>query len=264
MKLNGARVLITGATGGLGEAIAAACAARGAHVLVSGRRPEAVKEVAARVGGQAIVADLAVDGAVQDLLAAAGDVDVVVANAALPGSGDLFDYTPEQIDRALDVNLRAPMLLARLAGERMRARGRGHLVFINSLSGKVASGQASVYNATKFGLRGFAVALRDDMRSGGVGVSSIYPGFIRDAGMFAKSGAQPPTGVGTRTPKDVARAVIKAVEHNIAELDVAPLPLRLGAAVGLLAPNVSARLQRRLGGTIMADLAEGHRTRGMR
>jgi short-subunit dehydrogenase len=264
MKLNGARVLVTGATGGLGEAIATACAARGAQVIVSGRRPDAVRELAERVKGRAVVADLAADGTVEALLAEAGEVDVVVANAALPGSGDLFDYAPEQIDRALNVNLRAPMQLARQAGEAMRARGRGHLVFINSLSGKVASGQASVYNATKFGLRGFAVALRDDLHAAGVGVSSIYPGFIRDAGMFAKSGAQPPAGAGTRKPEDVARAVVKAVEQNIAELDVAPWSLRLGATFGLVAPHISARIQRRLGGTTMTDLAEGHRTRGMR
>lgn len=264
MELAGARVLVTGATGGLGEAIAVACAAKHATVIVSGRRADAVERIAERIGGEAVVADLAADGAVQDLLAEAGEVDVVVANAALPGSGDLFDYTAEQIDRAVSVNLRAPMLLARLAGEQMQTRGRGQLVFINSLSGKIASGRASIYNATKFGLRGFALALREDLRDRGVGVSSIYPGFIRDAGMFAKSGATLPPGAGTRTPQDVADAVIKAVEHNIAELDVAPASLRLGAVIGRVAPNLSIRLQSLLGGKVAAELADGHRTREMR
>lgn len=263
-KLNGSRVLVTGATGGIGEAIAAACAAAGASVIVSGRRAEAVEKAAAQVGGKAVVADLAADGAVQALLAEAGEVDVVIANAALPGSGDLFDYTPEQIDRAITVNLHVPMLLARLAGEQMIARGRGHLVFINSLSGKTASGGASIYNATKFGLRGFTLALREDLHDRGVGVSSIYPGFIRDAGMFAKSGASLPPGLGTRTPRDVANAVVKAVENNIAELDVAPAPLRLGAVIGLALPKLSVRLSRRMGTEIMSQLAEGHRVRDMR
>lgn len=258
-KMSGSRVLVTGATGGIGEAIASACAASGASVIVSGRRPDAVEKAAAQVGGRGVVADLAAEEAVPALLAEAGEVDVVIANAALPGSGDLFDYTAEQIDRAVTVNLRVPMLLARLAGEQMIARGHGHLVFINSLSGKTASGGASIYNATKFGLRGFALALREDLHDRGVGVSSIYPGFIRDAGMFAKAGATLPPGIGTRTPRDVAEAVIKAVENNVAELDVAPAPMRLGAAIGLALPNLSVRLARGAGARIMAQLTEGHR-----
>ena len=76
--------------------------------------------------------------------------------------------------------------MAKLAGERMAARSRGHLVFISSLSGKTASGQASLYTATKFGMRGFALALREDMRPHNVGVSTVFPGFIRDAGMCAE------------------------------------------------------------------------------
>src|SRR6266702_522568 len=99
MKMSGSRVLVTGATGGIGEAIAAACAAAGASVIVSGRRADAVEKAAAQVGGKGVVADLAAEGAVQALLADAGEVDVVIANAALPGSGDLFGYTAEEIDR---------------------------------------------------------------------------------------------------------------------------------------------------------------------
>ena len=87
------------------------------------------------------------------------DFDIVVANAALPGA--LEEYTVEQVDRVLDVNLRAPVVLARVIGERMLARGSGHLVFVSSLSGKAAS----LYNATKFGVRGFALALRNDWRA---------------------------------------------------------------------------------------------------
>jgi short-subunit dehydrogenase len=262
MELRGARVLLTGATGGIGRALALGFAARGAEVVLTGRRAEVLDSLAERIGARATVlpADLADRAAQEDLLERAGDVDVLVANAALPASGLLSDYSIDEIDRALDVNLRAPIVMAKLAAERMVAQGRGHLVFVSSLSGKSASGRASLYNATKFGMRGFALGLREDMRPHGVGVSTVFPGFIRDAGMFAEAGVKLPRGVGTRTPADVARATVRAVERNIAEIDVAPLGLRLGALFGGAAPALAAAVQRRAGGDeITRGLAEGQR-----
>ncbi|KAB2369619.1 SDR family NAD(P)-dependent oxidoreductase [Actinomadura montaniterrae] len=260
MELRGANVLVTGATGGIGRALAEGFAGRGATVVLSGRRGDVLEPLAERLGGRAVVADLADRADVERLLDEAGPVDVLVANAALPASGLLADYTVEQVDRVLDVNLRAPIVMAKLAGARMADRGRGHLVFIASLSGKTASGHASLYNATKFGMRGFALALREDMRPHGVGVSTVFPGFIRDAGMFADAGVALPRGVGTRSPQDVAKATVRAVERNAAEVDVAPFALRLGARIGGVAPVLSAAVQRRAGGQkISAGLAEGQR-----
>ena len=91
-------------------------------------------------------------------------VDVLVANAALPATGELSEFTQEQIDRMLEVNLRAPIALAHALAPGMVARGRGHMVFISSLSGKSANPASSLYSATKFGLRGFALSLREDLR----------------------------------------------------------------------------------------------------
>ena len=99
------------------------------------------------------------------LVEEAGPVDVLVANAGNPGSGRLESFAVEEIDRALDVNLRAPIILARLMCEGMAERGGGHIVFVSSLSGKAATPRTSVYAATKFGLRGFAMALREDLRA---------------------------------------------------------------------------------------------------
>jgi len=252
VKLDGARVLLTGATGGLGQAIARGLHARGAILTLTGRRAEVLEPLAAEVGGRVIVSDLAEADAPARLLAEAGEIDVLVANAGLPGSGRLNSFTPEEIDRALDVNLRAPMLLAHGLTEAMVARGRGHLLFMSSLSGRAASPGTSVYAATKFGLRGFALALREDLAPKGVGVSVILPGFISDAGMFADSGAKLPPFVGTKRPEDVARAVVKAIEANRAELDVAPLPLRAGAHLAALAPGPIGTIQRKLGATTTA------------
>ncbi len=120
-------------------------------------------------------------------------------------------------------------------------------MFISSLAGKAATPGTALYNATKFGLRGFAAALRADLRDSGVGVSTVFPGFIRDAGMFADAGVKLPPGVGTRAPEDVARAVVKAIERNRAEIDVAPFPLRLSTTLASVAPEFAAGLARRLG-----------------
>ncbi|WP_433475553.1 SDR family NAD(P)-dependent oxidoreductase [Spirillospora sp. CA-142024] len=260
MDLRGANVLVTGATGGIGQALARALADRGARVVLTGRRADVLEPLAERLGGRAIVADLADRAAAEGLLDEAGRVDALVANAALPASGLLADYSIAQIDRALDVNLRAPIVMAKLAAAQMADRGRGHLVFVSSLSGKTASGHASLYNATKFGMRGFALALREDLRPHGVGVSTVFPGFIRDAGMFADAGVSLPKGVGTKSPRDVARATVRAIERNVAEIDVAPLGLRIGALIGGVAPVLSAAVQRRAGGQrISRGLADGQR-----
>ena len=151
-------------------------------------------------------------------------------------------------------------MLARRLAEGMAARDGGHIVFVSSLSGKVASGRGSLYAATKFGLRGFAHALREDLQPHGIGVSVVMPGFIRDAGMFHDSGTRLPSWVGTKTPEDVAHAVVAAIERNRIEVDVAPLGLRAGAAFAGLAPGLSATLQRRLGGAAISErMAEGQR-----
>src|SRR5205823_12380901 len=100
----------------------------------------------------------------------------------------------DHIARAIDVNLRAPILLARSAAIGMTSRGEGHIVLMSSMAAKVASRALSIYAATKIGLRGFGLALRDELRGSGVGVSIIYPGPISEAGMWADAGAPTPPG----------------------------------------------------------------------
>ncbi len=257
MQISGSTILITGATGGIGHAIARALHRRGGKLILTGRRIDVLEPLAAELDARALAADLSDAAEVDRLVEETGEVDILVANAALPASGRLETYTQEQIDRALDVNLRVPIVLAHALVEGMVARGHGHLLFVSSLQGKAATPGASLYCASKFGMRGFASGLRADLHASGVGVSTVFPGFIRDSGMFADSGVELPSGVGTRTPQDVARAVVQAIERDRAEVDVAPLPLRAGAAFASLAPDLAARVSRRLGAEGIAHRVAG-------
>jgi short-subunit dehydrogenase len=262
VNLYGRRVLLTGATGGIGHAIARALAARGARLVLTGRRTDVLEPLAAELEAEALAVDLSDLAEVDRLIEAAGEIDVLVANAALPGSGPVLEYTVDQIDRALAVNLRAPMVLARRLGEGMAARGDGHLAFIGSLSGKAVAPGTAIYSATKFGLRAFTLGLRAELAGSGVGVSMVFPGFIRDAGMFAEAEVELPPGVGTRSPQDVAAATVKAIEHNRPEVDVAPVGLRLGTLLATVIPVRSLAIQRRLGGEdVAAAMSEGQRAK---
>ena len=243
MELDGKTVLLTGATGGLGRAIGEALAGRGANLVLSSRKQDALDELAGSLVGEhrVVAADLGEDGAASRVAVEAGRVDCLVANAGLPGTGRVESFSPDELNRALRVNLEAPMMLARELSPGMRERGDGHLVFVSSLSGKAPSPRSAVYAATKFGLRGFALCLRADLSGTGVGVSIVAPGFIRDAGMFADSGAKPPAGMGTSSPQEVGAAVVKAIERDKVEVAVAPLQTRALAHLGLASPRIAMR-----------------------
>ena len=262
VELQGSTALVTGATGGIGQAIVRALHARGATVIASGRQRAVLEDLARELERvEPLVADLS-DAAQVAALVFGRRIDVLVANAALPASGRLDSFSSEEIDRALDVNLRAPIQMARALVPGMIERRAGHVVFISSLSGKFASAGASVYNATKFGLRGFGFALNEDLRGTGVGATTVFPGFIREAGMFADTGVKLPRGVGTRTPDDVAKAVIRGIEKNRAEVAVAPLRQRAMSHFALAAPSVAGRAQTGSAGQKAAQsVHEGHQKR---
>jgi short-subunit dehydrogenase len=260
VELDGRTALLTGATGGLGRAIAEALAGDGVRLVLSARKAEELDRLATSLPGEGhrvVVADLALDGAAPRLLEDAGDLDVLVANAGLPASGRLEKFSQEEIGRALRVNLESPVRMARELMPEMEARGRGHLVFVSSISGQASTPRASLYAATKFGLRGFAPCLREDLRETPVGVSVISPGAVRAAGMFADSQAKPPPGLGTATPEQVAEAVVRAIERDRGEITVAPLRQRALGKVGMIAPELSGRVAGRKATEVADEIARG-------
>ncbi|HEX8054828.1 MAG TPA: SDR family NAD(P)-dependent oxidoreductase [Thermoleophilaceae bacterium] len=255
MNLSGKTTLITGASGGLGNAIARALHSRGAIVKLTSRRAEVLEALAGELGDRAEVlpADLSSADDVRRLASEAGAVDILIANAGLPGTGRLGEYEPEQIDRVLDVNLGSAIHLTHALLPRMLERRSGHLIYVSSMSGKVASPRASLYNATKFGLRGFSLAMHDDLRGTGVGCTTIFPGFILDAGMFADSKLEAKPGSGPRRTEDVTDAVLRALAKNPYEIDVAGFVPRSGGWLTGMAPALVSALQRAAGGEKAAE-----------
>ena len=253
MDLRDARALLTGATGGLGVAIARALAARGASVVITGRNEQLLSVLASEIGAAVMVADLARRNDLDRLLREVGQIDVLVSNAALPAGGEVETFSVEELDRALDVNLRAPMILSRVLGGRMVSQHHGHIVLVSSLAAAFPTPGLTVYNTTKTALASFGLSLRGELARHGIGVSMVFPGPIRDAGMWADTGLAPPKGLRTRSPADVGAAVIRVIEKNRAQVSVAPLALRVGAIFGRTAPGAFVRLARQLGASEVTD-----------
>lgn len=237
-------MLLTGASSGLGPHLARRLQAEGAQLVLSARRQDLLEDLAAElVAARVIAADLALPAEPARLAAAAGAVDILISNAGLPASGELSDLEVATIDRALAVNLRAGIVLARLLAPGMVARGRGHLLFMGSMAAHVPGPGTSLYNATKFGIRGFALALRMELQGTGVGVSVVSPTYVSGAGMWAEAtSARAPHG--EVTPEAVAEAMVRAVERNRQEVRVAPPGVRVGARLHALLPELGERIAR--------------------
>lgn len=239
-------MLLTGATGGLGRTMATGLAKAGAKLVLTGRSESALHELAATLPGEGHEvqpADFGTVGAAPELATRVGRVDILVNNAALPATGRLDHFTEEQLSKALTVNLEAPIQLTRALMPAMIEQGEGRIILIGSLAGKVSSPYSSIYNATKFGIRGFTFGLKADLAGTGVGATLVAPGFVADAGMFADANGKAPPGMGTTTPDKVADAVIKAINGNKLEIAVAPVLQRTAAHFGLATPSLNYRVQ---------------------
>ena len=254
VDLHGKTVLLTGASTGLGPHIARRLLRAGARFVLSGRNEAALSELASELGNSRyVVADLSRAGEPERLAREAGAVDVLVSNAGVPASGRLASYSVEEIDRAIAVNLRAGIVLAHELSPAMIERKEGHLVFMASAAGKVPAPGLTMYNATKFGIRGFALALREELMPAGVGVSTVSPTFVSGAGMWAETGLKANPIAGEVTPEQVAEAVFKAITKNKAEIDVVGLPLRASLKVLAVAPSLFMAVARSSGANWTAD-----------
>ncbi|MGH8888328.1 MAG: SDR family NAD(P)-dependent oxidoreductase [Acidothermaceae bacterium] len=212
--ISGARVLLTGASGGIGAAIAAAFTRKGAQLIMSGRDRRSMGVQAALPTTTVIAADLTDESAVRRLARDAGEVDVLVSNAGVGWYGSTADMPCGDLRRLVDINLLAPLLLTRLLLPGMVERGRGHIVFIGSVAGHLGVENEAVYSATKAAVRTYAEALRSEVRRHGVDVSVVSPGAV-DTSFFEHRGSPYQRSWPRPVPADgVAAAVLRAVEHS--------------------------------------------------
>ena len=252
--LRGKTVLLTGASTGLGPHIARRLHLAGAKFVLSARNEGALNRLAREIGeSRVVVADLSKVGEPERLAKEAGDVDVLVSNAGVPISGRLADLKVDEIDRAIAVNLRAGIVLARALSPSMVRRKQGHIVFMSSVAGKVPAAGASIYNATKFGIRGFGLAMREELWGTGVGVSVICPTFVSESGMWAETGLKTHPMAGEVSPAQVADAVWSAIVRNRGDVDVVPVQVRASLKFVALAPGLAATIARSMGAAKVSD-----------
>ena len=262
MRIEGRVALVTGASGGLGHTIARHVAHEGARLVLTARRTDVLERLAAELDATTMPCDLADPASAAGLVEQAGEIDLLIANAGVDAAEDLVDLGTDEIARTVAVNLTAPAVLAAGFARGMARRGNGHIVLIASMAGKIATvGNGTLYTATKWGLRGLGLGLREELRGTGVGVSTIFPGPISDSGMFADTGVPLPNSIKANTSLDVAHAVLEAVEHDRGEVDVASPLLRFAGAIGAVTPSLVGRVSRQQGaGEVRRQMVAARRT----
>lgn len=253
--LVGRTAILTGASHGIGPYIARALAAERMSIVVSARSVDELNTLATElralgVKAIAVPCDVSKEADRANLVAATtadfGGVDVLVNNAGIESTHSFHSQPPEEIARILDVNLTAPMLLARAVLPGMVERRRGHIVNIASMAAKVPTPYEVPYAASKAGLVHFTESLRSEYRGRGVSASSICPGFVSKAGMYAdmhtRAGVTAPRLVGTSSPEKVAMAVVKCIRRDRPEAIVNPGPMRIFTTFAEAAPGTFERL----------------------
>lgn len=259
-NLRGKNALLTGGSRGIGPAIARTLARQGVNLALAARSADKLAAVAQEVSLRGvrvitIPADITDPAARSALLARAetelGPLDLLINNAAIEQVSPFVQQTPADIQRIIDTNLTAPLLLARLILPGMLQRGQGHIVNIASIAGKKAPPYNAVYGATKAGLIEWTGGLRGELEGTGVSASVVCPGFIAEAGMFVDhyGGQSAPWLMGESSPEAVAQAVVRAIQQDSPEVLVTPRPARLGLALYALWPGLGNRFLRWAGVT---------------
>jgi 3-oxoacyl-[acyl-carrier protein] reductase len=223
-NLSGKKALVTGATGGIGGAIARALHAQGAQVALSGTRQEALDALAAELPGAVALACNLSDTAATDALVgraeeALGGLDILVANAGITKDGLLLRMKDEDFERVLDVNLGSYFRLARAASKGMMKRRSGRIIAITSVVGVTGNPGQTNYAASKAGMIGFTKSLAAEIATRGITANCVAPGFI----------ASPMTDVLNDAQKDAINASIPAARMG--------QPEEIAAAVVFLASD---------------------------
>ncbi|MDA3038496.1 MAG: SDR family NAD(P)-dependent oxidoreductase [Actinomycetota bacterium] len=240
MELDGQHVLITGASRGIGAAMAKEFGARGAKVSVAARSADALRSVAAAVGGQSFPVDLldsaAVDGLIPRVEAEAGPIHVLVNNAGLETSAFFHTLDRSVIRDVTRLNLEAPMVLTRAVLDEMLTRNHGHLLFVSSLAGTGGFPGLAAYCATKAGLTNFAATLALELKDTEVGTTVIASGPVDTPMWDSLENAEQLAPMLTRlrllrlvpnkSPESIAKVAVDAVASGKPYVG---LPRRLGA-----------------------------------
>jgi short-subunit dehydrogenase len=256
------RVLITGASRGIGRATAERFAARGCAVGLVARSKEELERLAAELGPQAaavhpLSADVTdadqIAGAVSSFIEQSGGLDVLVANAGIAYYGPFRDLPLEEAERMTHVNWLGTVWTVAAALPHMLDRAGGRIVIVSSAAGYRAFPWAAVYGATKFAQRGFLEALRHELSGTGVGVTGVYPGQVEThLHDDDRTHNRMPDWYRPRVaipPSRVAGEIVKAVERQKRAVFVPPITRVLGIVHGLSPALADRMLRRMMGGT---------------
>lgn len=222
MDIEGKRILITGGSSGIGLATAHALAARGARLVVTGRRPgavdaavEALREAGCDVSG--VSADVSTDegraATLRGALSALGGLDILMNNAGAVRAGRLEEIREDEIRTMIDVDLVAPIMLTRAALAALKADGGGMVVNVTSGIALVAMPFYATYTAVKAGLASFGESLRRELNGDGVHVLTVYPSGT-DTPMMATSKAGADIGFSLEPAEAVAAAIVGGIESE--------------------------------------------------
>ncbi|MFE6862586.1 SDR family oxidoreductase [Nocardia sp. NPDC057668] len=242
IDINGARVLITGGGRGIGQATAELFAAKGARIAIADVDLAAGEAAAAALDGRAYELDVRDRGQWDKVVADFGPVDILINNAGVMPAGAFLEESDAVGRSSIDINVWGLIHGMRAVVPGMIERGRGHVVNVASLAGKVPIPGLAVYNASKFAAVGLSAATRLEFEPQGVSVSCVMPSAVRTR---LSSGLTLGAGLPTVDPEDVAAAIVGTVRSRRAEVAVpnylAPVEVALAAA-----PEAAVRLVRRL------------------
>lgn len=238
MDLTGSTILVTGASSGLGRAVALDLDRAGARVVAVARREERLDELAAE--GERIVAaagDVTSAGDLDRIVVEAGEIDVVVNNAGVAWIGAVEEMTADDVRKVIDLNVTAVVELTRRVLPQMLERGRGQIVIVGSILGDAVLPSLTVYSATKAALRAYSEGLRREVEPRGVHVTLVTPGAITGTEALERGGDEDEDSVlhlafratGT-TPENAAEAIRGAIESpGRPWTDVVAVPRVMGA-----------------------------------